>query len=166
MVLKEKLFDNTNQIIIKFRLKNSPFSSPRPVSSEVIALLYEVSNGEIRYIFKRATDLIVNLRLKYPTVRSVTMGIAINLLKQMATSKLQEMRLNKKDYKILTEMVEVREFRSKDYRDFNFNSAQAFNKSLKKYKALELINKSEEVRKGRKVIIYRTRGDLNLAIGL
>lgn len=141
-------------------------SPQAPVAPEVIELLYDVSHGEIRYIFKRATDAVLDLRLHYPTEKCVTLDLAKVLLSRMARSKLERIKLTAREEEVLRKMVELKEFRSKDYVAFGLNSAQAFNKYLNKFREQRFINKTEEIVNGRKLVMYRTGGDINLAFGI
>jgi hypothetical protein len=129
-----------------------------PIPSTVVDLLYEVSNGEIRYIFKRLTDITITFKLRLPSLREVPEEAAADILRELASSKLQELALTKKDTDSLQKMVEGA-FRVRDYQKFGFKSQQAFMRQIKKLHQLGLLVRIEE---NPRVVSYLTSGDVNL----
>ncbi len=128
-----------------------------PIPEEVIRLLYEVSKGEIRFIFKRATDLIIEVKSLYPSAVSISLEQALGTLRGLAEKRIAALYLTRAEEKILSRMAEVGEFRPKEYALFGLKSAQALNKYLSKFVEEELLSRTKEGGAS----VYRTRGDVN-----
>ena len=129
-----------------------------PIPEEVIRLLYEVSKGEIRFIFKRATDLIIEVKSSYPSAFSISLEYALGTLRGLAEKRIAALYLTRTEEKILGTMAEVGDFRPRDYALFGLKSAQALNKYLSRFVEAELLSRTKEG----VASVYRTRGDVNL----
>ena len=130
-----------------------------PVPIEIVHLLYDISKGEIMYIFKRITDLVINFKSKYPSTGAINYDEALLTLRQLAAERLKEQRsLSKTDWVVLEKMADAGEFRPKDFQWFGLKSAQSLNKYIQKFLELNLLYRFEEG----KASIYRCAGDVKL----
>lgn len=141
--------------IVYFSIKKTVKS---PIPLEVVRTLYDISKGEIRFIFKRLTDLILDYKTRYPSLKYISTKEALGILRNLARIRLREYRFTKKEKAILQRMVEVDEFRPSDYEKFQLNSPQNFNKYLKRFTEINLLYKHKEG----KASIYRPCADIKL----
>lgn len=132
-----------------------------PVPKQLVKLLYEISKGEIRFIFKRLTDLIVEFKARYPSAKSVNYNEGLVTLRQLAMMKLNEIPFTRSDREIIMKMAKIEEFRPKDYAKFGLKSAQSLNKYIRKFTTRQLLHKSEVG----KATVYRCSGDVKLVFG-
>lgn len=132
-----------------------------PVSEKTIKLLYEISKGEIRFLFKRITDLILEFKARYPGESTIGHEESVAMLRNIAMEKLKATRITKSETKILKEMANAKSFRPKDFERFGLKSPQSLNKYLKRFMNLQLVQRTK---KGR-ASIYRPSGDVILVFG-
>ncbi len=130
-----------------------------PVPVEAVDLLYEASAGEIRYIFKRLSDLVYVFRLSFPSEMQIPLNVAKESLRSLARVRLEELNLSERDKDLLKTMAKERQFRIKDYLTFNLDKAQRLQKVVGKFLRLGLLSRSE---KSRREVLYSTTGDVNL----
>lgn len=129
------------------------------VPGEIVDILYDVSKGEIRYIFKRITDIIYLFKPRFPSEKQIPLNAAEDLLMELAKQRLEDAQLTEREMEVLKMMVSKEKFRNKDYKDFGLKTAQALNYYLDKLTKLGLTTREESLGKA---IFYRTTGDVNL----
>ena len=67
-------------------------SRPQTVD-KFVDLLYEVSQGEIRFIFKRLTDIVYEVAAELPSVDLIPSDLAFKVLRRLAEQKLSQLPL-------------------------------------------------------------------------
>ena len=132
-----------------------------PVDKKFVDMLYEVSGGEIRFIFKRLTDIVYEVTSRLPSVEAIPDDLAMNVLRALAERRLSALPLSKGDQSILRKMVES-PFRIRDYARFKLSSQQALWKRVSRLMKMELL---QSERKGPREVVYRTVADVNIAYG-
>ena len=100
------------------------FSQRGHVPPEAVDLLYDISRGEIWYIFKRLSDLVYSFRLTFPSEKQISMSVARNSLRLLARQKLVELNLTDRETDLLRRMSAKKRFRVKDYAEFGFPRAR------------------------------------------
>ena len=131
-----------------------------PVPVEAVDLLYEVSNGEFRYILKRLSDLVYSFRLAFPSERQIPIKVAKESLHLLASQKLEELNLTERERALLGKMSKKTKFRMREYSEFGFSRAPRFEKPIRKFVKLGLLSRFE---KTSREVWYSTNGDVNLA---
>jgi len=132
-----------------------------PVDKKFVDMLYEVSGGEIRFIFKRLTDIVYEVMSRLPSVETIPSDLAMNVLRALAERRLSDLPLSKGDQSILRKMAES-PFRIRDYARFKLSSQQALWKRVRRLMKMELL---QSERKGPRNVVYRTVADVNIAYG-
>jgi len=132
-----------------------------PIDKKFVDMLYEVSGGEIRFIFKRLTDIVYEVTSRLPSVETIPSDLAMNVLRALAERRLSALPLSKGDQSILRKMVES-PFRIRDYARFKLSSQQALWKRVSRLMKMELL---QSERKGPREVVYRTVADVNIAYG-
>ena len=151
----EEILEAIERRAALFRLK---VEAVPPLPIETARLLYEISKGEVRFIFKRLTDIVLDFKSRFPSETAITYGDSVAILRSLAAERLHGLPLTKKETSILSRMAEVGEFRPKDHGEFGLKSAQSFSKYLRKFMGMQLLHRSQEGR----AAIYRTSGDVRL----
>jgi len=148
---------------IGVRVKKSALSSKAefPVERKFVDLLYQVSGGEIRFIFKRLTDIVYEVTSRFPSAETVPTELATRILKELAERRLATLPLTIGDQTILCKMAEA-PFRIRDYAKFKIPSQQALSKRVRRLMKMELL---QSERKSAKNVAYRTVADVNIAYG-
>jgi hypothetical protein len=84
------LQDLFNAIDVRVRLfsQDKKRVQDKPVSDEIVKILYDASQGEIRYIFKRITDIVLRFRGQFPSVSKIPLDIAQSMIVDFARSHL------------------------------------------------------------------------------
>ena len=130
-----------------------------PISEEIVELLHVASNGEIRYIFKRLTDVVFELRSKYPSVRQIPKEVALQLVYVLAKQKFDSKNLTEREKQVLKLMASKKTFRVRDYEKFGYKSPQALLNIVSKFVGMNLLRRVE---KNNREVNYSTTGDVNL----
>lgn len=130
-----------------------------PVPEETVKMLYDVSNGEVRYIFKRLTDMIYEFRAAFPSEKHVPQDIATRSLEILAKRKLDAMNLTEREREVLELMSAEKSFRIRDYGKFGYNKPQPLQNLVSKFLRLDLLRRVE---KSVREVYYSTSGDVNL----
>jgi hypothetical protein len=131
-----------------------------PVPEDAVDLLYDVSDGEIRYIFKRLSDVVYSFRLAFPSEKHIPIKVAKEFLQLLARQKMEGMNLTMRELDLLRRLSGKRHIRIRDYNEFGFPRPQRFEKPIKKLTSLGLLRRVE---KTRREVWYSTTGDANLA---
>lgn len=131
-----------------------------PLPMRTARLLYDISKGEIRFIFKRLTDIVLDFKTRFPSECTITYDDSVAILRTLATERLAGLALTKTEMAILAKMAAADEFRPREYAEFGLRSAQSLSKYLRKFVGLQLVHRS---RSGR-AAVYRPAGDVRLAL--
>ncbi|OLD55945.1 hypothetical protein AUI46_02890 [archaeon 13_1_40CM_2_52_13] len=129
-----------------------------PLESRFIDLLYEVSQGEIRFIFKRLTDIVYEVVAELPSVDMIPSDLAFKVLTKLAEQRLSQLPLTESDKRMLQNMAQ-HPFRIKDYKEFKLSSQQALLNRVRRLQKMELL---QSERRDAKMVIYRTVADVNI----
>ncbi|PKK85251.1 MAG: hypothetical protein CVT48_06285 [Thermoplasmata archaeon HGW-Thermoplasmata-1] len=131
------------------------------IDDAIIDILYDISNGEIRYIFKRATDMILQCSIQFPTERFISRNMGLGILKDLAAKKMEPFNSTDREKEVLSMMSKKGWFRIRDYESFDMKTRQAANKYIQKFLDMGLIVKEQWKNETR----YRTTGDVNILFG-
>lgn len=153
---QEDVLEAVKTRIERFRTSRD---SKSPVSEGTVKMLYEVSNGEVRYIFKRLTDMIYEFRATFPSERRIPEEIAARSLQILAKRKLEAMNLTDREREVLKLMSAEKSFRIRDYAKFRYNKPQPLQNLVSKFLRLDLLRRIE---KSAREVYYSTSGDTNL----
>jgi len=154
----EKVHEAIRVRVKKFTIRKE---AKFPLESKFVDLLYEVSQGEIRFIFKRLTDIVYEVAAELPSVDLIPSDLAFKVLKRLAEQKLSQLPLTEGDKHILQKMAQG-PFRIRDYKEFKLASQQALLKKVRRLQKMELL---QSERKDAKTVIYRTIADANIVFG-
>lgn len=148
---------------IEVRVKKFAASSKAelPVEKKFVDMLYALSGGEIRFIFKRLTDIVYEVTKSLPSTESIPTELATKILKELAERSLAGLPLTAGDRNILLKMAES-PFRIRDYAKFKLKSQQVLSKRVRRLLKMELLQ-SERI--SPKNVVYRTVADVNIAYG-
>ncbi|MGI0084191.1 MAG: hypothetical protein ACREBQ_03825 [Nitrososphaerales archaeon] len=152
----EDVLKAVNTRIEKLRMNKT---AQPPIPQGTIKLLYDASNGEIRYIFKRLTDLIYEFHTAFPSERQIPEEIASKSVRVLARQKINSRNLTEKEKQVLKQMAVEDNFRIRDYSKFGYNSPQALNRLISKFVRTSLLRRVE---KNYHEVYYSTAGDVNL----
>ncbi|MGP8125076.1 MAG: hypothetical protein ACLQEQ_04300, partial [Nitrososphaerales archaeon] len=153
---QEDVLEAVKTRVEKFRTSRD---SKPPVTEGTVKMLYEVSNGEVRYIFKRLTDMMYEFRAAFPSERRVPEEIAARSLQILAKRKLEAMNLTDREREVLKLMTAEKSFRIRDYAKFRYNKPQPLQNLVSKFLRLDLLRRIE---KSAREVYYSTSGDTNL----
>ena len=131
-----------------------------PLPMETARLLYDISKGEIRFIFKRLTDIVLDFKTRFPSEHTIAYDDSVAILRALATERLTGLPLTKAEMAILAKIAAADELRPRDYAELGLRSAQSLSKYLRKFIGLQLVHRS---RSGR-AAVYRAAGDVRLAL--
>ncbi|MGH2639154.1 MAG: hypothetical protein ACRDF4_07750 [Rhabdochlamydiaceae bacterium] len=152
----EEVLEAVKTRIEKFR---SGKDAKPPIPQETIKMLYEVSSGEVRYIFKRLSDIIYVFRATFPSERYIPEQIAAKALHILAQRKLDALNLTDRERDVLKRMSLEKNFRIRDYTKFRYNKPQPMQNLVSKFLRLGLLRRVE---RSIREVYYSTSGDVNL----
>jgi hypothetical protein len=130
-----------------------------PVEKKFVDMLYSLSGGEIRFIFKRLTDIVYEVTKNLPSTENIAAELATKILRELAERRLGALPLTAGDRNILHKMTES-PFRIRDYAKFKLKSQQVLSKRVRRLVKMELLQ-SERI--SAKNVVYRTVPDVNIA---
>ena len=148
-----------NMIQIRYRNLSKKNNTPLIVPKEIIKMLYEVSNGETRYILKQSTDLIYAFITDFPTIRKIPLQVARKMLFVDAQKHVLGANMTRRQYDLLALAAEICVFRLKDFKKFHLKSRQPLNGYLDKFLGHNFTSKKETVGKE---VYYKTSEDVNI----
>lgn len=132
-----------------------------PVEKKFVDVLYGLSGGEIRFIFKRLTDIVYEVTKHRPSTQNIPTDLAMGILKELAERRLAALPLTPGDQNILRKMAGS-PFRIRDYAKFKLKSQQVLSKRVRRLLKMELLQ-SEKI--SSKNVVYRTVPDVDIAYG-
>jgi hypothetical protein len=125
------LSDVYDAINVRLRLLSKDGKPKDPlVSDEIVKLLYDTSNGEIRYVFKRITDIILRFRTKFPSVSKVPLEVAKAMIREFSNARIAELNLSEKENELIKFIVNQGSIRTRDFKEVGLRSPQALNRYL------------------------------------
>ncbi|MEW6603186.1 MAG: hypothetical protein AB1351_00685 [Thermoproteota archaeon] len=131
------------------------------VSDEIVKILYDTSQGEIRYVFKRITDIILKFRGQFPSVSKIPLDVAKSMIIDFAKSRIDALNLSPKEIAVLKNIVKKGSMRTREYQSVGLQTPQALNKYLTGFYKQNLVVK--EYGEGR-AVYYRPTADTVFAL--
>jgi|SRR5581483_9368705 len=131
------------------------------VSDEIVRILYDTSQGEIRYVFKRITDIILRFRGQFPSVSKIPLDAAKSMIVDFAKSRVDALNLSPKEIAVLKNIVKKGSMRTREYQSVGLQTPQALNKYLAGLYKQNLVVK--EYGEGR-AVYYRPTADTVFAL--
>ena len=144
-----------NVPIKTFALNSNPIL---PVSMSVVDALYRVSDGELRFIFKRLSDIIYEIAGLFPSAGAISDDAAYNVLNNIIT---QRCSVSQDEIAFLRKIGANSTFRLREYKRFGYMSAQALNKRVQTLLEKHLL-KQERVNK--RNVLYKPTAEANILI--
>ncbi|MDG6996858.1 MAG: hypothetical protein JRN52_13135 [Nitrososphaerota archaeon] len=154
----EEVHNAVEKRMVKFAIPHVKTVSIVP--QEIVDYLHKVSNGEIRYAFKRLSDLVYQFRLGFPSERQIPARVGLEILRSIAQNRVNELNLTERERKILQRSAEIGTFRVRDFALFGVSSLQNFQRDITKFSKMGLLNREE---KNKREVAYSSTGDVNLA---
>ena len=145
---------------INVRMKTYALNSnpTLPVSTSVVDALYRVSDGELRFIFKRLSDIIYEIAGLFPSASAISDDAAYNVLNNIIA---QRCSLSQDEIAFLRKIGANSTFRLREYKRFGYMSAQALNKRVQTLLEKHLL-KQERVNK--RNVLYKPTAEANILI--
>jgi len=134
----------------------------KPLNDVIIKLLYSVSGGEIRFLFHRATELIKQFKITYPSENKISTEAAIDMLSKLASKRIAELNLSPKEQAILKVMVQEGGLRPKDFHRVGLKSAPSLMPYLERLEKLTLVGKLRD-KEDKRIVKYVPTGFTFLA---
>jgi len=131
------------------------------VSDDIVKILYDTSQGEIRYVFKRITDIILKFRGQFPSVSKIPLDAAKSMIVDFAKSRVDTLNLSSKEIAVLKNIVKKGSMRTREYQSVGLQTPQALNKYLAGFYKQNLVVK--EYGEG-KAVYYRPTADTMFAL--
>ena len=156
----EDVLEAVRTRVEKFRVTKD---AKQPISDAIVKTLYEASGGEVRYTFKRLTDMIYEFRTNFPSENVIPERTAMNSIRILATRNLDGMTLTEREQEVLKLMAAEKSFRIRDYSKFKYDKPQPLQNLVSKFVRLGLLRRVE---KSTREVYYSTAGDVNLVFGL
>lgn len=154
---------NAIQTRIELLSKNKKGAKDGIVSDEIVKILYDTSQGEIRYIFKRITDIILKFRGQYPSVSKIPLEVAKSTIIEFAKSHISTLNLSPRELDVLKHIVKNGAIRTKDYSSLGLPTPQALSKYLTTFHKKNLVLK--EYGEGT-AVHYRPTADVIFALAM
>lgn len=139
----------------KYALTSDP---SLPVSLSVVDTLYRVSGGELRFIFKRLSDIVYEMASLFPSVGAISDDAAYQVLNNIIAQKCSA---TSNEISFLKKIGPNSTFRLKEYKSLGYVSAQALNKRVQPLLRKHLL-KQERV--NRRNVLYKPTAEANLLI--
>ncbi|AIF82381.1 hypothetical protein NTE_00299 [Candidatus Nitrososphaera evergladensis SR1] len=152
---------NAIKIRVKLLSLNKKSRDGGIVSDEIVKILYDASQGEIRYVFKRITDIILKFRGQFPSVSQIPLDVAKSMIIDFAKSRIDALNLSSKELAVLKSIVKKGSMRTKEYQSVGLQTPQALNKYLASFYKQNLVVK--EYGEGR-AVYYRPTADTIFAL--
>jgi hypothetical protein len=131
------------------------------VSDEIVKILYDTSQGEMRYVFKRITDIILKFRGQFPSISKIPLDVAKSMITEFAKSRIDSLNLSPKEIAVLKNIVKKGSMRTREYQSVGLQTPQALNKYLASFYKQNLVVK--EYGEG-KAVYYRPTADTIFAL--
>jgi DNA-binding transcriptional ArsR family regulator len=152
---QEKVHEVIDRRVSAYALSNEP---KPPVPERAIDILYESSDGEIRYVLNRASGIATKVAHKLPSQNPIDEDLALAALQQIVRDKIESLELTDRKWEILERITDFEKVQPKNYDDFDLKSSQSFSNYLREFYDMRLVERSREGRES----IYTPRGDVQL----
>jgi type II secretory pathway predicted ATPase ExeA len=152
---------NAIKVRIELLSQNKKGARDGIVSDEIVKILYDASQGEIRYVFKRITDIILKFRGQFPSVSKIPLDAAKSMIIDFAKSRIDALNLSQKEIALLKNIVKRGSMRTREYQSVGLQTPQALNKYLTGFYKQNLVVK--EYGEGR-AVYYRPTADTIFAL--
>lgn len=129
-----------------------------PVSMSVVDTLYHVSDGELRFIFKRLTDIIYEIAGLFPSASTISDDAAYHMLNRIIA---QRCTVTEDEVAFLKKVGPNSSFRLKEFNRLGYVSAQALSKRVQTLLEKRLL-KQERINK--RNVLYRPTAEANILI--
>jgi hypothetical protein len=129
-----------------------------PVPARAIDILYEASEGEIRYVLNRAESIARKVTDALPSGDKLNREVAMAALEDIVREKIETIDLTDRKREVLADIARHETVQPKDYESFGFNSPQGFSNYLTGFFEMKLL---EREKRGRETL-YTPRGDVKL----
>lgn len=130
-----------------------------PAPDEVVEWLYKLSDGEVRAIFKKITDMIYEYHATIPSARAITTQAARNILVGEARRRIEGLSLQSNWLEALERVEDSGAAHQGEFRQYGFNNQPAFRNALERLCRLDLLRRKEEGRE----VTYLPTADTHLA---
>jgi len=129
-----------------------------PVPARAIDILYEASEGEIRYVLNRAESIARKVTDALPSGDKLNRELAMAALEDIVREEIETIDLTDRKREVLADIARHETVQPKDYESFGFNSPQGFSNYLTGFFEMKLL---EREKRGRETL-YTPRGDVKL----
>jgi len=130
-----------------------------PAPDEIVSWLYKLSDGEVRAIFKKLTDMIFEYHATVPSAKTITETAARNILVGEARRRIEGLGIQTNWIRILEGTASKGKVHQGGFKDYNFNNQPAFRNALEKLCYFDLLRRKEAGRE----VTYLPTADTNLA---
>lgn len=138
--------------------KYSVAGARSPVPDEIVSWLYKLSDGEVRTIFKKLTDMVFEHHAVVPSAKTISETAAKQILVGEARQKIQSFEIQPNWLRVLQSGAEEGRVPQGAYRDHGFNNQPTFRNALEKLCRMDLLRRKEEGRE----VVYLPTADTNL----
>lgn len=130
-----------------------------PVPGEIVSWLYQLSDGEVRAIFKKLTDLVYEYHATVPSARTISVAGARSILVGIAQRRVESFDIQPNWMQILVKSAMDGKVRQGDFKAHGFKSQPAFRHALERLCTFDLLRRKDAGRE----VIYLPTADTNLA---
>lgn len=85
---------------------------------------------EIRYVFKRVTDIVLRFGGQFPSISKIPLDVAKSMIIDFAKSRIDALNLSSKEIAVLKNIVKKGSMRTREYQSVGLQTPQALNKYL------------------------------------
>lgn len=140
-------FDEVQRVLDKraekYRIQ-IPLFPKHPIDNKIVRLLYDTSEGEVRFVFNMCERIVLKTFTMFPSLGNIGSDPAEEALREIVKTHIDNLRLQKREFRIIIELVQGRECRPKDYESYGFRSMQAFHQVLARLVDMRLLSKRQE----------------------
>jgi len=116
-----------------------------PIGDELLRALFDASNGEIRYVFKMADEIVTDAIAEHPELTDVPNELAETMLTRSVERQVQGLKLSSREKRVLRTLCEKKTGRPREYKDYGFSNAPHFIQgALQPLQEKGLVSKSTE----------------------
>ena len=133
--------------------------SVAPAPAEIVSWLYELSDGEVRSIFKKVTDLIHEYHATVPSAKDISLNAGRNILVGEAQRRIRSLEIQENWLEILEASATKGTIHQGDFMEHGFNNQPTFRNALERLCSFGLLRRKEAGRE----VTYLATVDTNLA---
>jgi hypothetical protein len=116
----------------------------QPIHEEILRLLYDTSDGEVRLVFNLCEQIVLKVFAMFPSVGNIESNHAEEALRTIVRIHIENLRLQKREIRIITKLIPSKECRPKEYETYGFKSMPAFHQVLTRLVDMRLLSKRQE----------------------